>query len=241
MTSTETIYQCARCRRFFAEGRVIQISMSEGLAAARGGNITSFDCHESDCVDRARQNSQEDEDQRQRWRARRCIAVPRAPRRPAPDGRPHPACPPERALPRRSVTGPDALFKAGSSPSENQLAYSTMGVGDSDCEKMLTLLFEKFDVIDPNRADSERASRGRWIPRSELVHTHGIETPNSRASQLRGCDTIRSHPLVKRHRLDVDTKFLNGEWHYSICFIEHSERLAREQMKEDESSQTRLI
>lgn len=116
---------------------------------------------------------------------------------------------------------------------ERQAAFVAEGKGENDNEKMLELLFVGF-----NPADGSRRSRGRWIAADDLIHKEFINTPHSRASELRGSKTHVAHALVSRWRLEIDqcsdgavTGHVAGASCYSVCFLEHSKRLERERAK----------
>ncbi len=222
MTTTETILQCGKCLRQHDGAGVLRRFVP--------GVPELVDCGRDDCAAVAEQNRLDDAGRQQR-RVQRRQARRDVSRHPSRDTRHaiHPACPPERPLPRRSVMGPDLPH------AEQQRQFVASGAGNSDCEKMLGLLWEGFRADDP-----DRQARGPWITSHDLKFQHHIETPNSRASQLRGADSYPAHPLVRKHRLDVDCAVVAGKWSYSICFVEHSERLARERAKEPEG-QKRLV
>jgi len=119
--------------------------------------------------------------------------------------------------------------------SEQQAAFVAEGRGEDDGERMLELLFapsaaglgDGFDVSDP-----ARVSRGRWVRADDLIHVHRINTPHSRASELRGgTKTHRGHPLVLQFNLEIDQMMIGGFSCYSVCFKEHSERLKREKLR----------
>ncbi len=114
---------------------------------------------------------------------------------------------------------------------ERQAAFVASGAAESDNERMLELLWRDFIP-----EDKERRSRGVWISTQELIHRHKINTPHSRASQLRGSETLVPHPLVVKWRLDIDQcsdPAVTGQTGscYSVCFVERSERLRRERAR----------
>jgi len=208
--NSQLIQQCARCgRQHDGSGQVRRFVACVPQMA---------DCGLPDCADVVERNRQEDAGRQERRQAR-CGKPRHSSLVTRHQG--HPACP-EPPLPRRSVTGPDLNHK------DQQRQFVSSGAGSSDCEKMLELLWVGFQAYDP-----ARQSRGEWISSHDLKFVHHIETPNSRASQLRGAESYEPHPLVSKHRLDIDCAVVDGKWSYSVCFIERSERLARERKKEE--------
>ena len=96
---------------------------------------------------------------------------------------------------------------------------------------MLEELLRTFDLHD-----ATRTARSRWVTNAEWSERFGITRPNSRASQLNGSDTLQTHPLIKMHRLFVDSRVQPGTlqvWERSLCFVERSLHIARERKKED--------
>jgi hypothetical protein len=110
-----------------------------------------------------------------------------------------------------------------------QARFVANGDGVSDCERMLEILFGDPDKGGFRVDDETRTSRGPWVSSHDLKYKHRIETPNSRASQLRGSGTLEAHPIVQRWRLDIDCR--RNPARYSVCFCEHSERLAAENQR----------
>lgn len=122
---------------------------------------------------------------------------------------------------------------------DQQSDWVSSGRGGNQNERMLEILWDGFVPQDP-----ARLSRGRWVADAELIYQHRIGKPHSRAAELRGRTvTHESHPLVKLWRLDVDQSSdasvtgIAGSA-YSICFIEHSERLRREREKGERGQET---
>ena len=226
MTSSEAIFQCGVCLRYFIAGELVALSIGDQAAAARAGQITPLDgCGLADCADlkAARLEREKAHLQRfQRGGKKDCRTV--APK----------SAPPSRAA-RLPYKENDSEPENVRSHAENQTAFVAEGGGDTNCERLLELLWQGFDVNDPTRT-----SRGVWISDDDFIYRHRIKNVHSRASQLRGSETLTPHPLVKQHRLDIDTKKMGDFWHYSVCFIEASERLARERDKA-ERGQEKLV
>jgi hypothetical protein len=167
MTST-TIQQCSRCRRFFVEGEIISISIGDGLAAARSGQLEQCDCARPDCAAVAAANAQRDAE-RQRQVCRRSMQPAR---RQARSNQPHPACP-EPPLPRHSVRGPDAatgVYGAVASPA--QADFEASGAADNQN----AVLIEFF---------SDPKTHGKLFPMVYLQEISGAQRMNNRAIDLR--------------------------------------------------------
>jgi len=112
-----------------------------------------------------------------------------------------------------------------------QREFSTSDTAQSQNEAMLEELLRTFDLHD-----ATRTARSRWVTNAEWSERFGITRPNSRASQLNGSDTLQTHPLIKMHRLFVDSRVQPGTlqvWERSLCFVERSLHIARERKKED--------
>jgi len=241
MTPIISIIQCDKCRRYVAGDSVFNFlaPSSAEYEAFKAAEYPQGDCGRADCADHVQRNKSAEvakTAKRVEWRRTHGSRGPKRGASRAP------------ARPVRSFTGPvrsscpadtEPLEPAGLSHQDEQRRFAAAGDGDNDCERMIEILFaggdprvaKDTDFFRPE--DPERRSIGKWVSRQDLVHLHGIETPNSRASQLRGCKSYDPHPLVRRFRLDIDTDKVDGEWSYRVCFIEHSERLNREQKPDD--------
>jgi hypothetical protein len=234
-----TIIQCEKCRRYVAGDSVFNFlaPSSAEYEAFKAAEYPQGDCGRRDCEEQVQRNKSAEAARtakRVEWRRTHGSRGPRrgsqASARPVRSfsGAVRSSCPPDT----------EPMQPSGLSHQEEQRRFMAAGDGDNDCEQMIEILFAGGD---PRRAqdadffrpeDPARQSIGKWVSRQDLVHKYGIETPNSRASQLRGCDSYDPHPLVKRFRLDIDSAKVDGEWSYRVCFIEHSERLKREQKQE---------
>lgn len=121
---------------------------------------------------------------------------------------------------------------------ERQRDFVAQGKGDGDNERMMELLCDGFDLFD-----AARVARGPWISKQDFIYKHHIATPNSRASELRGSETHVGHPLVNEYRLEIDQssdkEITKQEGScYSVCFVEHSIRLARERAAAEKGQKT---
>lgn len=131
---------------------------------------------------------------------------------------------------------------------ERQRLFAAEGKGDNQNELMLDLLLKEVHPEFPRGFDMAavpRVGRGGWISKAELIHEHFIDTPNSRASELRGSETHPGHVLVNRWQLEIDnssdgsvTGQPGGVSCYSVCFREHSYRIARERQAEQKGQQS---
>jgi hypothetical protein len=126
----------------------------------------------------------------------------------------------------------------GLSHKERQREWVGQGKGDGDNERMMELLCQGFDLFD-----ATRSARGKWISKQDFIFEHKILTPNSRASELRGSETHPGHPLVNEYRLEIDQcsdEEITGQSGscYSVCFVEHSLRLARERAAKEKGQAT---
>lgn len=201
MTEAATIYQCPDCLRLYADGIWKPFPFRAFVPESRA-------CGANDCAAMAADLQQAERDRMAR-RRRQARPIP----------------PPKRECRQPwKENDEDTRRPQGFSHAQEQSRFVAEGDGTSDCEKMLELLFGPPDTgFRPD--DPTRTSRGPWISSHDLKYTHGIETPNSRASQLRGSATLDSHPLVKQFDLDIDCRRNPAE--YSVCFKEHSGRRAR--------------
>ena len=234
MTAAQTIHQCTVCLRYFEDGQVKTAGDLLRQFGTLANCLEQFICGRHDCATVCRAHQQADVERRQRRIARRSAKA---------DGntearfvRSPYAADEEREF--RDIAANEPPGVADPHPQlahgDEQARFSAEGDGVTDCNKMLDLLLKNFDAND-----SSRVSRGRWISNQDLIYVHKIPNAHSRASQLRGSETLPKHPFIEHHRLDVDTKWLAGGWHYSICFLEHSERLKREREK-SEKNQTKF-
>lgn len=115
---------------------------------------------------------------------------------------------------------------------EQQVEFANGHEATPQNQLMLGELLKTFDLHDPTRT-----ARSRWVTNKEWQERFGITRPNSRASQLNGSDTLEQHPIIKMHRLFLDSRIMPGTaqvWERSLCYVEHSLFLARERRKEDE-------
>lgn len=96
----ETIFQCGKCLRFFAEGNVISISIGQGLALSKRGGIELFECGREDCAAACERNLARDKQKRlDRINRRQVTAAQRGGHRPAATVNPRDfrsSCPPEK-------------------------------------------------------------------------------------------------------------------------------------------------
>ncbi len=232
MTSPETIWQCEKCLRYFDAAMTMIETKPPGVVP------DSFRCAEPDCGDEAAkllaQEALAAANRRQRKIDRR-HAVNTHGGRPVREARLPYSEDVREWQGANAHEPPVAAGRPQLAHADEQSRFSAEGDGVTDCNKMLAILAKKFNV-----ADLSRTARGEWISNHALIYDYKIPNAHSRASQLRGSETLEQHPFIASHRLDVDTKWLAGGWHYSLCFIEHSERLKRERDKL-ERGQTKLV
>jgi hypothetical protein len=130
----------------------------------------------------------------------------------------HPACPPERPLPRHSVIGPDLSHR------DHVRQFNAESAGRD--EVVLEDLKLGFDLEHPRVP-------GQWFTGFYFFKVHGIKAANSCACRL------RKHPFITNNCLDIDSSQVpaakrntnlerNEWWQYRICHQMDSERLKRE-------------
>lgn len=213
----QTLRQCTKCTRFFDGDQLVSLTVFDMVSAFKNGQIQIFECGRSDC---------------QAPSIRRCPGPHRrnqtVSRRRSHYQSVKPSSDHLRGCPPEADDAPENTR----THAQNQAAFVAEGAGDTDNEILLNLLRRGFNENDPTRS-----SRGQWISTADLIFVHRIQTVHSRASQLRGSDSLKMHPFIAQYRLDVDSYKVNGKWGYSLCFIENSERLKRER-KEDERQPT---
>ena len=188
-----------------------------------------MDCGLHDCNAVAEQNRQADEERRQRRLARRCGAVPRASSRPAWAGRAHPACPPERALPRRSVMGPDVAGREyGEAVKPSQSEFEASGAAESQ-DAILIKFFE-----DPK-------THGKLFPMIYLEEISGARRMNNRAIALRKHFEPLGFGFWNEQRPFGPTKAMHS--HYGLFPLAEIQRMERDLVAEQErrKGQTTLV
>ena len=262
MTSTETIYQCQVCnRQFLLEaaglGRLTLLERPRLVVPELELNDEPFHCGLADCAECAAANAQREQarldrrmaNRRERHEVKQQCQTARGQRDAAPNRGKSPSSP--ARMPYKDADEEQTVSAINSAPpvatnvgvvveqalshKDRQRDFVAKGKGDNDNERMLELLFDGFYSTDPTRT-----SRGRWISKEDLIFKHGILTPNSRASELRGSESHIPHPLVEQFRLEIDnssnaevTGHAGGVSCYSVCFIENSVRLEVERKNKE--------
>lgn len=227
-TDAPEVFQCPACERQYA-------ASGDWVIPPRICVPVMRDCGAEDCDAVKLANAERLVAARQS--RREGLAQRRAQRKGCSKGRPsqmhqrsseaaqcHRGMPPERD--DAEVNGSDL------SHAEQQAEFASGQEATTQNEAMLAELLKTFDLHDPTRT-----ARSRWVTNKEWQERFGITRPNSRASQLNGSDTLEQHPIIKMHRLFVDSRIMPGTaqvWERSLCYVEHSLFRARDRRKEDE-------
>lgn len=221
MSDAPEIFQCPNCQRQFTPEGFIRPRMCVPIVQR---------CYQPDCA------------HEQQQLANRRIAIALEMRERMAQGRARRLRQREqRQMHRRQTTTQAAECHRGMPPEQDDMMHQSHAEQQAEFansleartqnEAMLGELLKTFDLHD-----ATRTARSRWITNKEWHERFGITRPNSRASQLNGADTLEPHPVIKMHRLYVDSRIQLGTsqvWERSLCYVEHSLALSRERKKSD--------
>lgn len=207
MTTTETIFQCASCLRFFADGEPVSISIGEGLELMKRDAIQSSTCDRPDCPDVCKLNWDRAVEQRRARIERRHGA-----RRAAVTVNPHDfrsSCPPEREF---STAEGAAFASAPESDKEAFLDYVAL------TESLHEFLGKKHF--------------GEWFMNRDLVKMLEAACGRRMNNFNNVMSKLRARYEAEGLALDVDTDAVTATlWRVRVCGKEQSLRLQRENPK----------